>query len=193
MIPPQRLRAVRIAGLRARLHRIRADERAVVLALLAEEEERAGQGRPRRPRTMWVKPWIARRPLLGTYDNLIQELIRESRGDFKGYMRMEVDMFQELLARVGPRVQKNTNCRQPLEAGMKIAITLRFMATGESFHSLGYQFRVAHNTISLFVPDVCAAIREEYEAEHPKHPCWLAGCGEKVFSPLELPALLRCS
>ena len=75
LIPPQRLRAIRIAELRGRLLRIRARERAVVLALLAEEEAQAEERRPRRPRTMWVKPWIARRPLLGTYDNLIQVVI----------------------------------------------------------------------------------------------------------------------
>ena len=71
---------------------------------------------------------------------VVQELIRESRGDFKGFMRMEVEMFQELVARVGPRVQKNTNCRQPLAPCLKIAMTLRYMATRESFHSLGFQF-----------------------------------------------------
>ena len=75
LIPPQRLRAVRIAELRGRLLRIRARERAVVLALLAEEEAQAEERRARRPRTMWVKPWIGRRPLYGTYDNLIQVVI----------------------------------------------------------------------------------------------------------------------
>ena len=88
--------------------------------------------------------------------------MRESRGDFKGFMRMEVEMFQELLARVSPRVQKNTNCREPLAAGLKIAVTLRYLATGESYHSLRFLFRIGHNTALLFVPQVCDAIREEY-------------------------------
>ena len=81
-VAPRRLRAIRIAELRARLLRIRARERVVVMALLvheeeqAEEEERARGRRPeRRPRSVWVKPWLARRPLLGTYDNLIQVVI----------------------------------------------------------------------------------------------------------------------
>ena len=223
-VAPRRLRAIRIAELRARLLRIRARERVVVMALLvheeeqAEEEERARGRRPeRRPRSVWVKPWLARRPLLGTYDNLIQvvivfpnhfllhifvtallamklkllcllcllqELIRESASDFKGFMRMEVNMFQELVDRVGPRVQKNTNCREPLAAGLKIALTLRFLATGESYHSLGFQFRIGHNTASLFVPQVCDAIREEYEAEQFTTPSTPAGWleVEKKFS-----------
>ena len=52
--------------------------------------------------------------------------------------------------------------RQPLIPGLKLAITLRFLATGMSFRSLAFSFRVAHNTISLFIPEVCANIVDEY-------------------------------
>ena len=34
-----------------------------------------------------------------------------------------------------------------------------------SYHSLAFSFRVAHNTISKFVPEVCRAIVEEYKNE----------------------------
>lgn len=55
--------------------------------------------------------------------------------------------------------------RQPLSPGLMLAITLRFMATGMSYHSLAFDFRVAHNTISKFVPRVCDAIVAEYKDE----------------------------
>lgn len=60
--------------------------------------------------------------------------------------------------------------RPPLEPGLKLGITLRFLATGNSYRSLAFSFRVAHNTISLFVPEVCAAICAEYEDEVFKMP-----------------------
>lgn len=56
-------------------------------------------------------------------------------------------------------------CRAPLEPGLKLAITLRYLATGASYRDLAFAFRVAHNTISLFIPEVCQAIFEEYQAE----------------------------
>ena len=57
------------------------------------------------------------------------------------------------------------SARSPLSPGLKLAITLRFMAIGMSYHALSFNFRVAHNTISLFVPEVCDAIVEEYKGE----------------------------
>jgi hypothetical protein len=44
-------------------------------------------------------------------------------------------------------------------------ITLRFLATGNSYKSQEFSFRVAHNTVSIFLPEVCSAIREEYQDE----------------------------
>jgi len=52
-----------------------------------------------------------------------------------------------------------------LEPGLKLVITVRFLATGNSYRSLAFSFRVAFNTISLFVPEVCEVIFEEYRQE----------------------------
>ena len=90
------------------------------------------------------------------------ELERECQGDFLNYMRMEPAMFYELLQRVSPRIRKSKRCRIPLEPGLKLAITLRYMVTGNSYKNLQYSFRVAHNTISVFVPEVCQTIADEY-------------------------------
>ena len=62
---------------------------------------------------MWVKPWLSRRVTLGHYDTLMQELMRESRGDFKSYLRMEPEMFREMLDRVGPRTEKSPEIYSP--------------------------------------------------------------------------------
>jgi hypothetical protein len=55
--------------------------------------------------------------------------------------------------------------RGSIEPGEKLVVTLRFLATGMSYKSLQYSFRVAHNTISLFVPEVCQAIYDEFREE----------------------------
>ena len=100
--------------------------------------------------------------MYGNYANLMKELER----DFTNYMRMETRMFHELLHRLSPHLTKqDTNYRRAHELGLKLTITLRCMATGNSYHSLSYSFRVPHNTITGIVKEVSAAIVAEYEDE----------------------------
>ena len=48
--------------------------------------------------------------------------------------------------------------RTPISAEEKLAVTLRYLATGESLESLMYQFRIHATTIRLFIEPVCRAI-----------------------------------
>ena len=62
-------------------------------------------------------------------------------------------------------MEQDTAYRQSLRPGLKVAITMRYLASGDSYHSLMYAFRVPHNTISKFIPEVCEAITQEYSSE----------------------------
>lgn len=92
---------------------------------------------------------------------------------------MEPDLYQELLTRIGPKIAKKTCARAPLPPAMMLNITLRFLATGNSYRDLEYQFLVSHNTISKFVPVVCEAIVDEYKDEQMNTPTTPAGWMEK--------------
>ena len=52
----------------------------------------------------------------------------------------------------------------------KVAVTLRFLATGESFHSLMYQFWIHRVTIGKFVPKVCKRIYHCLKGKYLKIP-----------------------
>ena len=71
---------------------------------------------------MWVKPWLSQCVSLGHYDTHMQDLMPESRGNFKSYLRLEPEMFREMLDRVGPRTEKSPDGRPPLSAGLKLAV-----------------------------------------------------------------------
>eukprot|EP00745_Piridium_sociabile_P032818 TRINITY_DN55823_c0_g1_i1.p1 TRINITY_DN55823_c0_g1~~TRINITY_DN55823_c0_g1_i1.p1 ORF type:complete len:536 (+),score=138.50 TRINITY_DN55823_c0_g1_i1:400-2007(+) len=128
--------------------------------------------RPQKPRSVWIHTELTeeRRRGLGHYYTLLNIDMREVAEQglshdqlmFRNYTRITPEVFLELLDRVGPHITKqDTNYRTALEAGLKLVITLRFLASGDSYHSLKYNFRVAHNTISNFVPEVCRAIYTE--------------------------------
>ena len=121
--------------------------------------------RKRKRRSEWVRPWLLRRPLYGQYEKLMAELVGEDVNSFKNFMRIDRDTFHKILTRVGPRIEKqDTFWRRALEPGLKLAITLRYLATGNSYKSLQYGFRVVFNTISIFITEVCQAIIDEFSA-----------------------------
>ena len=47
-----------------------------------------------------------------------------------------------------------TNFRKPSEVGLKLAITLRHLATGETYTSLQYHWLVGQTTICKFEPSL---------------------------------------
>ena len=56
--------------------------------------------------------------------------------------------------------------RQPISAEEKLAVTLRFLATGESYSSLSFLFRMHETTISRFVPIMCCFIYQVLKPEY---------------------------
>ena len=107
---------------------------------------------------------------------------------------MDEHLFTELIARVGPRIQKkHTFMREPLDIGLKIALTLRYLASGDSYKSMAYNFRVPHNTISVTIPEVCQAIYNEYHEEAIKCPTtpeeWL-DVEESFYNKAKVPSLM---
>ena len=60
--------------------------------------------------------------------------------------------------------------RKPISAEEKLAVTLRYLATGESFHSLKYQYRIHHSTIAQFIVPVCSAIYKVLAPDYMKVP-----------------------
>ena len=111
IIPP-----LRVTQLQMELRRNRRREQALIVALAVFEQQLARHGR--KERTVWVKPWLLRRVTLGYYDTLMQELMRESRGYFKAFLRIEPPMFREMVDRLTPRISNHQDCRPGLPAGL---------------------------------------------------------------------------
>ena len=66
--------------------------------------------------------------------------------------------------------KKETKFCKPLPVGLNLTITLGYLATGDSYKSLMYGFRVAFNTISLFLPELCGPIYQIYKDEQLHFP-----------------------
>ena len=94
-------------------------------------------------------------------------LKNESPTDFHRFMWMHQDMSQELVNRLTPWLQnRTTNWRDPLEPVLKVALTLRHLASGSKYSDMQWGWRVPHNTIILALKEVCQAIIDKYLVEY---------------------------
>lgn len=67
--------------------------------------------------------------------------------------------FEYLLRMIGGQISKvDTYMRKSISAQDRLAVTLRYLATGDSYASLQYTFRISKQAISIIVPTVCEAI-----------------------------------
>ena len=123
----------------------------------------------RQPRSCWVRNWILDRPLFGQYEQLLSILRETDPKAFKIFQRLTPELWNEVYEKVSPRIERKTTCmREPISAGHRLAITLRYLATGDSYKTQMFGFRVASNTISGIVPDTCLALYEVLAPEYFK-------------------------
>ncbi|CAN7946872.1 unnamed protein product, partial [Ixodes pacificus] len=126
---------------------------------------------PPKKRRMWMRPHLRKHREQGCYENLMRELALEDAESYRSWIRMDTATFEELLGKVRPLIVKqDTPFRQAIPAGERLAITLRYLATGETFASTGFQFRRGHNTVSKIVHEVCIAMYEVLAPDFIKLP-----------------------
>ncbi|XP_068129725.1 uncharacterized protein [Hyperolius riggenbachi] len=84
---------------------------------------------------------------------------------------MSISSFYVLLDLVRSDLTKaHTNYRQSISAEEKLLVTLRYLATGQSFSSLHFCFRLGVLTIGYIVRDTCRAIRLRVAPRHLRPP-----------------------
>ncbi|GAB1862242.1 Nuclease harbi1-like protein [Camponotus japonicus] len=84
---------------------------------------------------------------------------------------MDEGLFDEILIRITPHIQKkDTVMRQAINPRQRLAATLRFLASGNSYKDLSYAVRIAPNTLSVVVFNTLKAIVFELQNECIKCP-----------------------
>lgn len=80
---------------------------------------------------------------------------------YRKILRLLCEKFEELLEKIHPLIQKkDTLMRLAIPSRTKLEITLRYLATGDSYQFLELLFRVAACTICKFLPKVLDAIKQ---------------------------------
>ena len=84
----------------------------------------------------------------------------EDTASFKQMLRMDYDTFLNLSAATEPFISPQASYYgvPTIEANERLILTLHFLATGETFRSLGYKFRISRSAISYIVISICEAL-----------------------------------
>lgn len=131
-------------------------------SLMLTEDNGEKNNKNHKPRRFWVNKWLEKRQSDGAYMKLLQELRFGENMDrvlYRSFLRMTHENFIELLEMVDPLIRKkDTKFRMSISPGERLAITLHYLATGSSFHSLQFLFRIPQCTISKIIPEVLDAI-----------------------------------
>ena len=111
---------------------------------------------------LWVRPWIKERELgdirKGSFV-LIDDLLLSDPIKLKNYLRMDITTFNYLANSIKHLIiRKDTHYRKAITVNQRVAMALRYLASGESYTSMHMQFRVGLSTISEIVPEVLEAL-----------------------------------
>nr|XP_037289008.1 uncharacterized protein LOC119181833 [Rhipicephalus microplus] len=121
-------------------------------------------------RSCWQKDYIANKHL-GMQYQLYRELLLSDSQEYRRLLRVSREQFVQLLSLVGPRIQRqDTVMRRAISAETRLQVTLRYLASGESHHSLSRQFRLGHSTVNDIIHETCNVIYEELKNEFLKTP-----------------------
>ena len=100
-----------------------------------------------------TRSWTKRQKQRGAFSSILRELSTEDTANFKEMLRMDCDTFLNLLAAIEPFIspQKSYLGVPTIKANERLTLKLRFLATNETFRSLGFQFRISRSAISYIV------------------------------------------
>ena len=124
--------------------------------------------RQRRHRRYRFRPWLglAEREEEGQYIRLMPRLQLDDPMAYRNFIWMLPELFQELEQRITAELQRDrTWMRDPVSPGVKLAVTLRHLATGDSYTTLKCAFRKSSSTINKFVPEFCDTIIRAYGSQ----------------------------
>jgi hypothetical protein len=111
----------------AELMRITAASNVIYLLMKQRRKHKR-----RRNRIVWVRQWITDRYAHGAYHTLMVQLRNTDVDGFINFARMDPATFDELADLVAPLIQRrNTHYRDAISPAERLAVTLRFLASGE--------------------------------------------------------------
>ena len=84
---------------------------------------------------------------------------------------MSPESFDYLLTLVGPLISReSTKFREPISAAERLALTLRYLASGNSQQSMSFAYRIGRTTVCNIIQETCSAIWQALKDKYLRAP-----------------------
>ena len=142
---------------------------AAVMVIIRRRRRRRLELIPQRNRKFWIRPLFAERMQTGAFYTLFSRMREVDREQFFKFIRMSPNRFDHLLGLIAPIITKDDSIRATIPPEERLAITLRFLACGETQQALSQYFQVGKSTVSKILEEVCDAIWDNLQ-EYVRSP-----------------------
>ena len=155
-----------------------------IMEVVDDEEPKKYRGKTRQ--------WVKRREERGMFNNIVHELTIEDSVAYRKMMRMKHEDFLIILSHIEKDITPHqvSGSNSVISPKARLTLALRFLATGETFRSLAFQFRISRPAISYIVTSVCQAIIKNMEPLYLKVPSteeeWLV-IAKKFYDRWQFP------
>ena len=106
-----------------------------------------------------MRPVLQKRENSGAYVILIENLRQQDSQWYFDYMRMMPNQFQYIFQLVKDKIsKKDTRWRRSIGGEERLALTLRYLATGDSKRSLSFQYFIGRSTVTKIIAETVKAI-----------------------------------
>jgi hypothetical protein len=78
---------------------------------------------------------------------------QEISGQYKNVTYMTPEDFEILINLISPKIAKDTAYRAAVPVEERLAVTLRILATGDSYTSLEYLLKISKQAIGQIIPE----------------------------------------
>ena len=106
----------------------------------------------------WVRPIFQKRSQLSEFFTLVKELREEDHEGYFNYFRMLPYQFDYLHKLVKPLIQKSNKNRESIGSDERLALTLRYLSSGDSPRSLSFSYRVSLTSAHRIISETCLSI-----------------------------------
>jgi len=116
----------------------------------------------RKERLLWQTQLYTNREVYSGSSLLADWNFQSVSGLYKNFSRISPSEFEFSINLIGQKILKKvTAFRKAISVQERLALTLRFLESGDSYVSLQYLFKISKQAINCIVLEVCEALVEK--------------------------------